>query len=51
MKAQGSCLSLTSALDGDGWFTPRPDRFTSGNDPLPIVQETGYAPWPIWTGA
>jgi len=23
-------LSLASALDGDGWLTPRPGRFTSG---------------------
>jgi hypothetical protein len=38
-----SCtLSLTSALDGVGWSTPRPGRFTPGNDPVPIVQETGW---------
>ena len=34
-------LSLTSALDGGGWSTPRPSRFTPGNDPVPIVQEAG----------
>jgi hypothetical protein len=33
-----STLSLTSALDGGGWSTPRPGRFTPGNDPVPIVQ-------------
>ena len=27
-----STLSLTSALDGSGWLTPRPGRFTSGKD-------------------
>ena len=32
-------LSLTSALDGGGWSTPRPGRFTPGNDPVPIVQK------------
>jgi hypothetical protein len=36
-----STLSLTSALDGGGWSTQRPGRFTPGNDPVPIVQEAG----------
>ena len=27
-----STLALTSALDGDGWLTPRPGRFTPEND-------------------
>jgi hypothetical protein len=37
MKEQrySSTLSLTSALDGSGWLTPRPDRFTPG-------KESGY---------
>jgi len=30
-------LSLTSALDGGGRSTPRPGRFTPGNDSAPIV--------------
>ena len=30
--------------------TPRP-LFTPGNDPVPIVQEAGWAPGPVWTGA
>jgi len=30
--------------------TPRP-LFTSGKDPVPIVQEAGWAPGPVWTGA
>jgi hypothetical protein len=46
-----STLSLTSALDGGGWSTPRSGRFTPGNDPVPIVQEAGWAPRPVWTGA
>jgi len=25
--------------------------FTPGNDPAPIVQEAGWAPGPVWTGA
>ena len=32
-----STLSLTSALGGDGWSTPRSGRFSSGKDPVPIV--------------
>ena len=30
-------LLSTSALDGGGWSTPRPGRFTPGKDPVPIV--------------
>ena len=43
-------------LDHDtirGWgvsVTPRP-LFTPGEDPVPIVQESGWAPGPVWTGA
>ena len=28
-----------------------PAAFTAGKDPLPIVQEAGWAPGPVWTGA
>jgi len=28
---------------------PRP-HFTPGKDPVPIVQETGWTPGPVWTG-
>ena len=34
-----------------GWVvssTPRP-HFTPGKDPVPILQEAGWAPGPIWT--
>ena len=34
-----STLPSTSALDGGGWSTPRPGRFTPGKDPVPTVQE------------
>ena len=57
MKAQrgskrrySSIISLTLVLDEGGWSTPRPGRFTPGNDPVPIVQEVGWAPGPVWTG-
>ena len=36
-----------------GWgvsVTPRP-LFTPGKDPVPIVQEAGWAPGPVWRGA
>ena len=36
-KRYNSTLSLTSTLDGSGWSTPRPSRFTPGKDPVPIV--------------
>ena len=32
-----STLSLTSALDGDGWSTPRFGRFTPGKDPVTVA--------------
>ena len=35
-----------------GWVvssTPRP-HFTPGKDPVPILQEVGWTPGPIWTG-
>jgi len=36
---------------GSGFsVTPRP-LFTPEKDPVPIVQEGGWAPGPVWTGA
>ena len=35
-----------------GWVvssTPRP-HFAPGKDPVPILQEAGWAPGPVWTG-
>ena len=46
-----STLPSTSALDGGGCSTSRPGRFTPGKDPVPIVQEGGLAPGPVWKGA
>jgi hypothetical protein len=39
---------LTSAIGGGGWSAPRPGRFTPGKYPVPIVQEAGWAPGPVW---
>ena len=33
------------------WSTPRPYPFTPGNNPAPNVQESRWAPGPVWTGA
>ena len=46
-----STVPSTSALDGGGWSTPRPGRFTLEKYPIPIVYEAGWAPGPVWTGA
>jgi len=43
--------SLNSALDGGGWLTPSPGHFTPGKDPVPIVQEAGWTPGPVWAVA
>jgi len=29
---------------------PRPGRFTLRKDPMPVVQEGGWAPGSVWTG-
>jgi len=34
-----------------GWSRPRLGRFTHGDDPVSIVQEAGWAPGQVWTGA
>jgi len=42
---------MTAALEGDEWSAARPGpHFTPGIDPVPILQETGWAPGPVWTG-
>ena len=46
-----STLPSTSALDRGGCSTPRPGRFNPGKDLVPIVQEAGWVPGPVWTGA
>jgi hypothetical protein len=42
---------LTSALDGSQWSASRPGRaLPPGKEPpVPIVQEAGWAPEPVWT--
>jgi hypothetical protein len=56
MEAQGermysSYSFTTSALYGGEWSASRPDRalLPGKGPPLPIVQETGWAPEPVWT--
>jgi hypothetical protein len=49
--AYTSAPSLTSALDAGGWSMPHPCRFTPEKVPVPIVQEAGWDPWPVWMGA
>ena len=48
-------LPATSALDGDGWSTPRPVRFTRAPPPgktrYPLYKVAGWAPGPVWTGS
>jgi hypothetical protein len=42
---------MTSALDGGEWSASRPDRALppGKGPPVPIVQEAGWAPEPVWT--
>jgi len=42
---------MTSALDGVGGQIHALATFIPGKDPIPIVQEDGWSPWPVWTGA
>ena len=46
-------LTLPSnlALDGGGWSTPPPKRFTPGKEQVPLIQEAGWATGPVRTGA
>jgi len=50
-QSYDTTLSFTSATDVGRWLTPRPGRFIPGKDPVPIVQEAGWASGPIWKGA
>jgi hypothetical protein len=36
---------------GVGGQRHAPAAFTTGKDPVPIVQEAGWAPGPVWIGA
>ena len=49
---RGIALLLHDRGTERGWVvssTPRP-HFTSGKDPVPILQVAGWAPGPVWTG-
>ena len=52
-RSRGIALPFHDHGTRRGWgvsVTPRP-LFTPGKDPVPIVQEAGWAPGPVWTGA
>jgi len=42
---------LTTALEGGEGLASRPGHFTPGKVLVPLVQEAGWAPGPVWTGA
>jgi len=42
---------MTAALEGGEWSAARPGRtLPPGKDPVPILQEAGWAAGPVWTG-
>ena len=42
---------MTETLEGGEWSAARPRcTLPPGKDPVPIVQEAGWAPGPVWTG-
>ena len=42
---------MTTALERGEGSASRPGRsLPAGKDPVPIVQEAGWAPGPVWTG-
>jgi hypothetical protein len=44
-------LFLNLGARTGGLSAPRPGRFTPGKDTLPLVQEAGWTPGPVWTDA
>jgi hypothetical protein len=51
-ESRNSSYSFTtSALDGGEWLASRPGRALAPGkgSPVPIVQEAGWAPEPVWT--
>ena len=51
-ESRGIALLFLNHGTRRGWgvnITPRP-LFTPGKDPVPILQEAGWAPEPVWTG-
>jgi hypothetical protein len=47
---RGTALSFRDLGTSRGgvWSASRPGRFTPGKDPVPIVQEAGWGPGPVW---
>ena len=42
---------MTAALEGGEWSAARPSRsLPPGKDPVPILQEAGWAPGLVWMG-
>jgi len=42
---------MTAAIEGGEWSAARPGRtLLPGKEPVPILQEAGWAPGPVWTG-
>jgi hypothetical protein len=50
-RRYSSYCFLTSALEGGEWSASRPGRALAADKepPVPIVQEAGWAPEPVWT--
>jgi hypothetical protein len=46
-KGKGHPITGPRSPRGGGWSAPRPGRFT----PVPIVQQAGWVPGPVWTRA
>ena len=42
--------SMTAALEGVSGQQHAQAAFTPGKDPVPILQEAGWAPGPVWMG-
>jgi hypothetical protein len=42
-------LPFNLCIRQGGYLTSRPGRFTPGNEPVPTVEEVGWAPGPVWT--
>ena len=42
---------MTTALEWGEGTASRPAALTPGKEPVLIVQEAGWAPGPVWTGA
>jgi hypothetical protein len=51
VERYSSCSLSTSALDGGEWSASRPGPALAPGKgpPVPIVQEAGWAPEPVWT--